>query len=107
MEPGSTSGHGHALQLAALYRPGPRGALGIIGRFRELTRCLDSVGLLVASVYRGGYLVLLWPLRPVKHELFASGGDRALGADVTPEYRCRTRLGHAMRTSGYSVTAKV
>ena len=103
MEPGSTSGHGHALQLAALYRPGPRGALGIIGRFRELTRCLDSVGLLVASVYRGGYLVLLWPLRPVKHELFASGGDRALGADDPRvgrdwDVRCGPR---------YSDTAKV
>ena len=35
--------------------------------------------------YRGGYggcLVLLWPLGPVEHGLFASGGDRALRIDV-------------------------
>ena len=29
-----------------------------------------------------GCLVLLWPLRPVEHGLFASGGGRALRIDV-------------------------
>jgi hypothetical protein len=37
-----------------------------------------SCGTAVATV---GCLMLLWPLGPVEHGLFASGGDRALGVD--------------------------
>ena len=37
---------------------------------------------MVASVHRSGYLVLCGLLRPAEHELFASGGDRALGVDA-------------------------
>ena len=61
MEPGSTSGHGQTLRLAALYRPASRRALGIIGRFGRSTRCFDSVGLLWHRGGYGGYLVLFWP----------------------------------------------
>ena len=61
MEPGSTSGNGQTLRLAALYRPASRRALGIIGRFGRSTRCFDSVGLLWHRGGYGGYLVLFWP----------------------------------------------
>ena len=43
---------------------------------------MDSVGLLWHRGGYGGYLVLCGLLRPSDHELFASGGDRALRVDV-------------------------
>ena len=82
MEPGSTSGNGQTLRLAALYRPASRRALGIIGRFGRSTRCFDSVGLLWHRVATVATSCSSGLLRPVEHEFFVSGGDRALRVDA-------------------------
>ena len=69
MEPGSTSGNGQTLRLAALYRPASRRALGIIGRFGRSTRCFDSVA-------RWAVVAPRW-LRWLPRALLASSGQRS------------------------------